>query len=295
LEGGGVGDVEHGGVFVDAFHEAGEGGAGAEFDEAGEALGEEVTHGFFPADGGGDLIDEFLVDFAGGVVGLGGDVADDGNAGEVERNLGEGGAEFWLGAGHEGRVVGAGDGERESAFGAEGFGEFAGFVDPRLVPRDDELAGAIKVGELNARFGADFAGGRFVEADDGSHRARGGFAGFLHELTALANDFQAVFKGHHADGGEGGEFAEAQAGGGFELEIGDAFFEKLKADPAYEVNAGLGIFGFGELGLGALEANLREVVTENGIGAIENGAGAGECFGEILSHADGLGPLPCEQ
>ena len=36
-------------------------------------------------------------------------------------------------------------------------------------------------------------------------------------FAALAHDFESVFKRHHVGGGEGGEFAERQTGGGLEL------------------------------------------------------------------------------
>jgi len=51
-------------------------------------------------------------------------------------------------------VVGAGDGEGQSAFGTAGLGEFARLSDARALARDHELAGAVQIGEFHAGLGA---------------------------------------------------------------------------------------------------------------------------------------------
>ena len=64
---------------------------------------------------------------------------------------------FGLRAGHERRVIRAGDGQRDCPFGAFGFGEFDGLGNFVRFAGNDELAGTVQVRQHHAGFGADFA------------------------------------------------------------------------------------------------------------------------------------------
>jgi hypothetical protein len=61
-----------------------------------------------------------------------------------------------------------------------------------------------------------------------------------------------------------------------------------------EKEARLRVLGLGQIGFGAVEANVRKVVAERGVGAVEPLARGGKFFDQFPPHADSLGPLPCE-
>ena len=103
--------------------------------------------------------------------------------------------------------------QRQRAFRAFGFGQFAGLRNFFRFAGNDELAGAIQIRQHHAGFRADFARRRFVQADDRRHAALGHVARFLHEFSALAHDAQAVLKTHRARRRQRREFAERQTGG----------------------------------------------------------------------------------
>ncbi len=191
-------------------------------------------------------MDEGLSDCVCGIVGLGGYVGDDWGCGVVKRDGLDRLLEFFLGGRHEWGVVGAGDGEGDGLACAGGFGELAGAFDGVIGSGDDELAGAIEVGEVGTGFFAGFAGSGFVEADDGGHAALGRVAGFLHECPAGAYELESIEEAEGLRGGEGGKFSEGETCGGLELEVGVVFLEELEGDPADEVDGGLGVFGLGE-------------------------------------------------
>ena len=141
---------------------------------------------------------------------------------------------------------------------------------------------------MHAGLRAHLARGCLVESDDGGHAALRRFARLLHETTALAHDANGVIEGHHARGGEGGEFSEGKAGGGLELQRGRAFLEQFKRDPAHEENSGLRVFGLGEFPFRAGEADAGQVVAQRFIGALEPLPGGGKILGELFAHADRL-------
>lgn len=74
----------------DFCNQAGENFSGADFDELGVALGDEMLDGFDPADGAGDTGGEGGTDFLGRGNGSGGEVRDDGDL----RGNDVGGGEF---------------------------------------------------------------------------------------------------------------------------------------------------------------------------------------------------------
>ncbi len=122
------------------------------------------------------------------------------------------GLQFRLGTRHERRVIRAGDRQRNRALGAFGFGQFDGLGDFVRFAGNHELAGTIQIRQNDAGLGANFARGRFVQADDRRHATARGIAGFLHESAALAHHAQAVLKTHRARRRQRREFTERQTG-----------------------------------------------------------------------------------
>ena len=141
-----------------------------------------------------------------------------GTAGGAERHARQFGLELRLGAGHERRMIRAGHRERQGALGAFGFGQLAGRRDLLRRAGNHDLAGAIQVRQHHAGFGADFARGRLIQADDGRHAAVRGVAGFLHEAPALAHHLQPVLKTHRSRRRQRREFAQRQARRGLEAQ-----------------------------------------------------------------------------
>ena len=102
--------------FQDLAGEAGEDFAGAEFDEVGDALGDEELDALDPADGTGDLADEAIADIGAAGEEAGVDVACDGEAGVAEVDPFEGGGELVFGRLHEVAMEGRGDFEQDGFF-----------------------------------------------------------------------------------------------------------------------------------------------------------------------------------
>jgi hypothetical protein len=73
------------------------------------------------------------------------------------------------------------------------------------------------------------------------------------------------------------------------------FLEQLKRDPAYEQNARLRVFGFGQFCFRPIETNRSEVVAERGVGAVKPRLGAGKFFSKVFAHADDLRALSGKQ
>ena len=91
-------------------------------------------------------------------------------------------------------MIGAGDGKRDGFLGAPGLRRLDGLQDAVEIAGNDELAGAIEVGEGDSRGGADLTSGGFVESDHRSHASAGGIASFLHESTAESDDAECVLE-----------------------------------------------------------------------------------------------------
>ena len=62
-------------------------------------------------------------------------------------------------------------------------------------------------------------------------------------------------------------------------------------DPAYEENSRLRVLGFGQLRFRSFKTNLREVIAQRVVGAVEQGTGFRIGLGQILAHAHHLRPL----
>src|ERR1019366_2313421 len=122
-----------------------------------------------------------------------------------------------------------------------------------------------------------------------------GFAGLLHEPSALAHHPQAILKAHCTRRRQCREFAERQTGGGVKFERWRLFLEQLKCDPTHKEDAGLGVFSFREFSFRTVETNRSQVVAERSVGAVEPGFGRRKFFSEILAHAGGLRALSGKQ
>ena len=86
-----------------------------------------------------------------------------------------------------------------------------------------------------------------------------------------------------------------KTGRGVKFELRHLFLQQLKRDPAHQENSRLGVFGFGQFGVRAVETDGGEVITERGVGAVEPGPGRRKFFGQVFAHADGLRALPGKQ
>jgi hypothetical protein len=219
---------------------------------------------------------------------LGGDIGEDCHGRWLKGHGFERGGEFGLGALHESRVVGAGDAEEHGLLSATGFREFAGLVDAIGFAGDDDLAGAIEVGQFHAGGDADFVGGLLIEADDGGHGPVRVVACLLHELAALPNEWKRGLKGDDSGRGEGRELTEGQTGGGFEGEMGDVCAQEFEGDPTDKKDRGLCVFRACQFLFRSIKTEAGDVVTEQLIGFIQQGAGGWEMAGEISAHPDSL-------
>ena len=257
-------------------------------------MGAEGFDGLIPADGCDDLFDEEVSDGGGIVVGLGGDVADDGHFGGAEADAGEDVGHGFGGGLHEGGVEGAGDFEGDG-FEAFGFGELRGALAGGDRAGEDDLAGGVEVGgDEDVALGglvAEGGGGGLVGTQEGEHGGGVGFGGGLHELAAGFDDVEAIFEGKDAGDVEGGVFAEGEAGG----EIGGGHF--FEFEKGFEDGDGgdedgeLGDVGFVERIFRAFEAEAGEGEAQGLVGGFEDAGGDAEAGGEIFAHADELGAL----
>ena len=85
-------------------------------------------------------------------------------------------------------MISAGNRQWQGSFGAARSREFAGFGQFVARAGNDDLAGAIQIGQLDSGLGADLPGGGFVEIEDGGHAALGRLASFLHEAASLPDN-----------------------------------------------------------------------------------------------------------
>jgi hypothetical protein len=226
---------------------------------------------------------------------LGCDIGQHLNGGRLEGNGGKSGGEFGLSGLHESGVIGAGDIQWQGFPGATCFGEITGLVNAICFAGDDNLAGAIEIGEVDSGGCADSTGGFFLESNDGGHGALGDVAGFLHEPATLPHEFKSNGERHDARGSEGGEFTQGQAGSGMEGEFREARAQQFEGNPTDEINARLCMLGACQLIFGTIEAETCEVISKQLVGLVKEGSGSGKMVGQILTHADGLGTLPSEE
>src|SRR6266446_8816203 len=108
LQTGHVRRIQHLRALVDAFHETTQRSSWTLFDEASEAVGEQVAHGLLPANRGGDLIDQTLSNFISSAVRLGGHVGDNDDSWPREVRYGQHSLQPGLGGGHQRRMISAG-------------------------------------------------------------------------------------------------------------------------------------------------------------------------------------------
>ncbi len=251
--------------------------------------------GFDPADGAGDLILERGADGIGTLGRLREEVGDDRDFRSVELGDGEGFAKLGLGSGHEAGVVGSGDFEffahAEAVF--LGFGD--GVVDAFFCSGEDGLAGAVEIGNVDVAILGEAGDVLVRSSDHGGHGAGIGLAGFIHELAAAGDEFEAFFEGEGAGGAMSGHFTKGKPGGSGGFEGGDFFTEDLEQSEAVEKKGGLAIPGAREVLGGAVEHDVGEGTAKDLVGLFEEGFGGGIGFDEILAHADFLGTLSGEE
>jgi len=194
-------------------------------------------------------------------------------------------------------VEGAADVEGEGAFGAGGDGGFSGLGDGFDFAADDELTGAIVIGDDDdARRGfADFLKGVSVEAQDGGHGSGVLLSGLCHDLASGLDEARAFFDAEDSGGGEGGVFADAVTGDAidsdFALQVGG---EAGPGGDAAGVERELGVLRLAERFLVGLEAELSGV-DAGGLGdGLEYLAGLRSKVVKLFTHARLLGTLAGE-
>ena len=187
-EAGDVADTEAGSAFADAVEQPREDAPGTEFEEkvAFEVV-DEVLDGLGPADGSGDLILERLADFLGGGNWGGVDVTDYGKVWGADAGALQFIAELEISGVHEARVVGACYVEEFCHADAVFFGQGNGETDFRSFSRDDHLAGAVEVGDIDIGFSGESTDGAFFAPDHRGHASAGFGAGFFHKESAFGH------------------------------------------------------------------------------------------------------------
>ncbi len=260
--------------------------ARSDLDELLRTCGDHVLEGLSPADGGGELCYEVLLD--GGGVGFGAcrDVLVNWANGSREVGFLDGLSEFGARGFHERGVECAADGELYGALGTFLGEDLASFVDALDGAGDDELAWAVVVGGHDAVDGcANALDGSVIETYDGSHGGRRSLASFLHCHGALGDEFETVGEGHCASCYESGELAEGVACDhiGFE-----GVAENLSEDYGVEEDGRLCDLGLAELLVGAGEHDISDLEAEDGVGLVEESLSFGVVFIEVLAHADEL-------
>ena len=193
-------------------------------------------------------------------------------------------------------MVGPGDGERHDHLeGAAILGRRHRFEDPGPVARDDDLAGAVEVGDIDIELLRD---GRHLlrrAADKGRHRPLRPVARLLHEPSPFRHDLQAGLEIKGFGRRQGGQFAEAEAEAGAKIRQLSALAEKGVDRIPHDVERGLAHPGFGQLGLMAFKANAGERPAERRVGAFIELARDGRSLGERFPHADLLRALPAKE
>ncbi len=155
-------------------------------------------------------------------------------------------------------MIRARDRQRQRPLRAFGFRQLARLRDFFRLAGNHQLSWTIQICQHHARFGADLARRRFVQANDRRHAAFGRFACFLHETPALTDDAQSVFKTHRARRRQ------------------------------------LRVFCLGQIRFRPFKTNFGQIVAKRSIGAVEPRFRAGKFFGEVFAHADDLCALTGE-
>ena len=259
------------------------------------ALGDEMLDGFDPTHGTGDLGGQGRADFIHRGNGACGEIRHHGDGWCGNGGSGELGGEFFLGGGHQAGVVGACDVELNRAADAEVLGLRHGGIDIRAGSGKHDLAGGVKVRNIDIRGGGELSDFFLLTTDQSGHGSIGRLAGFLHESAALGDELQAVDERESPGGRVGGEFAERETGGGGGLEVWQSLFQQGEPDQAVEVKGGLAARGGGQAFLRTIEHDRCKGVAERFIGLAGESAGGRGGLDPIAGHAGFLSALSGEE
>ena len=148
--------------------------------------------------------------------------------------------------------------------------------------------------EVARRLSGDFHHLSELEAENGRHRALADRDRLLHRLAAQAKQTRSVLERERSRGAKSRIFAERMPGDvsrlrrGLEARFG---FQNPQGRHARGHERRLGVGGQREFGLGSFEHQLREVLGQGGVDALEYVARGGKLVRKRLPHADRLGPL----
>ena len=182
--------------------------------------------------------------------------------------------------------------QRQAAAGSGFQRQTAGFFRTFPAAADDDLAGAVIVGQINRAFLRGFPAHFFqrvpVQIQYGIHGAFHAPGGFFHGLAPESGQGDGLPGSKDPGGLEGGIFAQTQSGGG--LRDDAPFFPKGSDSGGKGHHAGLGVPGLGQLLLRSFKTQFFQIkihrrivqdLAEQGIGLIE-----------ILPHSGVLAALP---
>src|SRR5690625_24818 len=287
-----VGDGCRGDAFRDAAGQSGQDFAAAELDEAVHARLAEPLNGFRPADRARNLFLQALGD-AFPLVRAGGHVAEDGEVPGRERRFREQGSEPVRCRLHERAVERCRHLQGDDA-AAEFLQRVSGRGDRLFLPGDDGLGGRVQVGGFHR---ARYRGERFrdlfrAEFHDCRHRSAARFDGFLHQLTAPADEPQGSFDLQGAAGAQGRELAQAVTRG-VGRRGGTSFLPGGPGGQAGSHERGLLVGGQLQFSCRSFEHEVEQA-RQDSFGAFQHFAGCGAAVVEIAGHADRLGALPGE-
>ena len=210
--------------------------------------------------------------------------------------LGKGhGAEVFLqrlaGGGHEGRVEGAADLQRKAPAGAFFLRQGGGLFHGGLLAAQDQLPGAVVVGNDHAAQGGSLiAGGLERDAVQAQHRHHGGFDATGCLFHGAAPEGHQLYSGggvEHPGGVQGGILAQGKTRGG---RGDDALFPQHRRHAGGEGHhAGLRVAGLVQNAAGVLEGHFLQV--EIHLGTVDDGAEGGKGLIQVRTHARVLAAL----
>lgn len=293
-------DSVAGGFAIDALNQTAENVADAAFHEGGDFVAKHVLDGFGPADGGNEGGAQELGKVGFTADGLAGDVAvDRANVlGLGPARLFEPLGESFGGGGHERAMEGPADLEGQHAFGPGFLGGMCGGFHRSHLSGDNELAGAVIVGDHDDSFGhgrEGFFERGAVEAEDGGHGSRSFAAGRGHELAAVLNKLGAFGEIEDSGGDAGGELANAVAGDGIDPDFAiEVALEAAKGGDGDGEEGELGVLGLAEGFFVAIEAQGGDIDAGGVVDGGERGLGFGAKLEELPAHAGLLGALAGE-
>ena len=278
---------------VDALHHGLKHRAGAELDELGDAHADELAHRFLPAHGAADLRLEIAQDDVRAIGDFRRVVGDDRHARGLHLRRGEEGLEARRRRRHEARVISPGDLERDGFLHALLLRERGDRFHFLHAARENDLAGAVEVGDVDVAGLRDLARLFRRGAEQRGHGANRGVAGLLHERAALGHEMQAGLESERVRGGVGGVFAKRKPGGGFEAQrLAGVILIRREEREAVAVKRRLAHARLGEDLHRALEAVFGDGPAEEVVGAFVKCPCRDAIFDKISAHADFLGALP---